>query len=65
MINRDNYRLVKSYLDYLRQVMQLDQNSIGRYRSYLRHLLLWLDEAPSTGTLPPRCSRRPRRSWFS
>ncbi len=48
MINRDNYQLVKSYLDYLRQVMQLDENSIGRYHSYLRHLLLWMDEAPCT-----------------
>lgn len=46
MVNRDNYQLVKSYLDYLRHVMQLDEQTLGRYRFYLRHLLLWLDATP-------------------
>jgi len=44
MVNRENYLLVKSYLVYLSQVSQLDARSIGRYWSYLRHLLLWADE---------------------
>lgn len=47
MINRDNYQRVRAYLDYLRQVLQLDERSVERYRFYLRHLLLWMGETPS------------------
>ena len=46
MVNRDNYLLARAYLDYLREVRQLSNLSIGRYWSYLKHLLLWADEAP-------------------
>ena len=44
MINRHNYLAVKAYLTYLAEVAQLKASSIGRYWSYLRHLLLWADE---------------------
>ena len=46
MVNRTNYLRVKAYLNYLSQVAQLKANSSDRYRFYLRHLLLWADEAP-------------------
>jgi integrase len=46
MVNRDNYRLVQRFLDYQRQVLQVDESSAERYRFYLRHILLWADEAP-------------------
>ncbi|MCC7358088.1 MAG: tyrosine-type recombinase/integrase [Anaerolineales bacterium] len=45
MINRQNYIWTKAHLAYLREVMQLGKNSVGRYWSYLRHVLLWADEA--------------------
>ena len=41
MVNRRNYRWIKEHLKYLEEVKQLDSRSIGRYWSYLRHLLLW------------------------
>lgn len=43
MINRSNYRLVKQFLMYQREVMQLDTKSIDRYWSYLKHLRIWAD----------------------
>jgi len=46
MVNRDNYHLTKDYLKYLDGVLQLGRASVGRYRFYLRHLLIWADEAP-------------------
>jgi len=41
MVNRSNYLWVKEHLKYLEEVKQLDSRSIGRYWSYLRHLLFW------------------------
>lgn len=46
MIRRSNYLLVKRYLQDLGEVYQLSDSSLGRYRFYLRHLLLWVGEAP-------------------
>ncbi|HLF24949.1 MAG TPA: tyrosine-type recombinase/integrase [Anaerolineae bacterium] len=46
MVNRSNYRLFKSYLEYLRSQAQLNDLSIERYWSYGKHLLLWADETP-------------------
>jgi integrase len=46
MIHRDNYILVMRYLKELREVYQLSSSSVGRYRFYLRHLLLWAGETP-------------------
>ena len=45
MVNRDNYLTSRSYLEYLRDVRQLKSRSIDRYWAYLKHLLLWADEA--------------------
>jgi len=44
MVNRRNYRWVREYLEYLDEVKQLNSRSIGRYWSYLRHLLFWADD---------------------
>lgn len=41
MIERQNFLKVNEHLDYLKDVMQLSQASVDRYRFYLRHLLLW------------------------
>ena len=46
MVNRDNYRLVKDFVAYLANIMQLKRASISRYEIYLRPLLLWLMETP-------------------
>ena len=46
MVNRNNYRLFKSYLEYLRSQAQLNDLSIERYWSYGKRLLLWADETP-------------------
>ncbi len=44
MVNRENYRLTRAYLDHLRDANQLSSASVTRYRFLLRHLLLWTDE---------------------
>lgn len=44
MVNRGNYHLIQAYLDHLRAVKQLNDSTVGRYRCYLRHLLLWADD---------------------
>lgn len=46
MIQRSNYLLVRRHLQDLREVYQLSSSSLGRYRFYLRHLLLWAGETP-------------------
>jgi integrase len=46
VIHRNNYILVKRYLQDLGEVYQLSSSSLGRYRFYLRHLLLWAGETP-------------------
>lgn len=46
MIQRSNYLLVRRYLLDLEEVYQLSSSSLGRYRFYLRHLLLWAGETP-------------------
>jgi site-specific recombinase XerD len=48
MINRRNYHWVLEYLAYLQNVRRLSKQSIDRYWSYLRHLLLWADVTPLT-----------------
>jgi len=42
----DNYLLVRRYLQDLEEIYQLSGSSLGRYRFYLRHLLLWAGETP-------------------
>lgn len=45
MVNRKNYLKVRIYMEYLEEVRQLSSRSLGRYWTYLKHLLLWADEA--------------------
>ena len=44
MVSRENYRVVKAHLKYLREVEQLSPSSVKRNWFWLRHLLLWSDE---------------------
>ena len=46
VIHRNNYLLVRRYLQDLGEVYQLSGSSLGRYRFYLRHLMLWAGETP-------------------
>jgi site-specific recombinase XerD len=46
MVNRNNYLQAKSYLHYVSQMKQRKDNSVSRYWSCLRHLLLWADATP-------------------
>jgi integrase len=46
LVNRDNYLLVRKYLESLREDEHLAEASIARYRFYLRHALLWAMETP-------------------
>jgi len=46
VIQRNNYLLVRRYLQDLGEVYQLSGSSLGRYRFYLRHLLLWAGDTP-------------------
>lgn len=44
MVNRQNYRWAKTYLEYLAEVTQLDRRSVERYWFYLKPLLIWADD---------------------
>lgn len=46
MIHRDNFLKAEEFFSYLAEVTQLSPASVRRYRSYLKHLLLWADEVP-------------------
>jgi integrase len=46
VIQRSNYLLVRRYLQDLEEIYQLSGSSLGRYRFYLPHLLLWARETP-------------------
>ncbi|MGD0611538.1 MAG: hypothetical protein ABSB41_08470 [Anaerolineales bacterium] len=46
MILRDNYLRVKDHLLYLHEVHQVQMVTVQSYWTYLRHLLLWLDDQP-------------------
>jgi hypothetical protein len=43
VVNRDNYLHTQSFRSYALIVRQRKDNSVGRYWSCLRHLLLWAD----------------------
>lgn len=45
MVNRDNWKLVKRYLAYLRDVLQRDEQTVDRCWCSLRHLLEWANSA--------------------
>ncbi len=44
MINRLNYEQFTAYLEFLRDVMQLNAGSVRRNSCWLKHLLRWADE---------------------
>jgi integrase len=46
VIQRSNYLLIRRYLQDLGEIYQSSGSSLGRYRFYLRHLLLWAGETP-------------------
>lgn len=46
LINRQNYLWINEFLFYLLDIKRLSENSVGRYRAYLRSLLLWACEIP-------------------
>lgn len=46
MINRENYRLTKKYLEYRRSVDQVSDRSLGVERTYIVRILNWADETP-------------------
>ena len=48
LINRANYELVTEFLCTLREDGPISELSIDRYKSYLRHLLLWANELSLT-----------------
>ena len=45
MVNRENWKSVKSYLNYRIEVDLLSQQSIRLEESWLRHLLEWAQES--------------------
>jgi site-specific recombinase XerD len=60
LINRSNYKLTREFLDFLSEIKQLSPGSLHRYRVYLNHFLLWLDE-----TAIEKCeTKRPSFSSF-
>lgn len=46
MINRQNYLDVRAYLRHCERGRQAAPNTVGRYRSSLRHLITWADASP-------------------
>jgi len=46
MINRKNWKLMKSYLEYRKSVDQLSEGSLRIESTYLRYILEWAGEVP-------------------
>ena len=46
MINRKNYKLTREFLQFKKEINQLNQGSLHRYKSAINHFLIWLDETP-------------------
>jgi len=46
MIERKNYLNVQKWLEYQRDVCQLSDSTINKYRGSIRHLLEWADDVP-------------------
>ncbi len=46
LINRYNFLLFNEFLKYLLEVRHLSENSVYRYKSYLKMLLLWAVDIP-------------------
>jgi integrase len=46
MINRENYKIIKEYLQYLSEVKQLDAGTVVGYWSSFKYLLNYADDCP-------------------
>ncbi len=46
MINHDNYKAMCEYLRYETEVFMLDDATLERHESMLKHVLRWLDDMP-------------------
>lgn len=46
LVNRNNYLIIRKYLEYLLSIKNRDRKSVERYRFWLRHTLLWAMEHP-------------------
>ena len=46
MINKDNWRLTKKYLEYRLSVDQITKGSLNKEKTHLRYLLKWSQEKP-------------------
>ena len=44
MINRNNYKLTLEFLQFKKEINQLSEGSLHRYKSALNHFLIWLDD---------------------
>jgi hypothetical protein len=67
MINHDNYKAMCEYLRYETEVFVLDDATLERHESMLKHVLRWLDGMPLNDAprhsqyAPSSLSRRERR----
>ncbi len=59
MINRENFQYSQEFLQFQLHSKLLASASVERYRFYLRHWLLWLDEIP-IGKAPKKLPLFPR-----
>lgn len=48
MICRQNYHDTRKWLDYERDVRQVSEKTVSKYRGSIRHLLEWADSTPFT-----------------
>jgi integrase len=46
MINRENWKLIKAYLEYRKSVDQISNGSLRVEATYLRHILEWAEDTP-------------------
>jgi site-specific recombinase XerD len=46
MINRNNWKDTKEFLAYMKDVRQVDDKTVLRARTFLRHVLEWADDVP-------------------
>lgn len=46
LIHRNNYLIIREYLEYLLSIKNRDRKSVERYRFWLRHTLLWAMDHP-------------------
>ena len=54
MINKDNWRLTKRYLEYRLSVDQITKGSLKKEQTHLRYLLIWSQEKPFRDVLKIR-----------